>query len=237
MARSVIILFVAVFCLLARLDAQEQPKVVKGTVQVGIHKLTFSPDYVYEILVESAKSELHVTLVDVPYQAVHHFSDDPKVIPKVERLSSPVKKCAGELRIDPGFSTPSGPQEYTLTVRPIKLDPKTILHVKGTLSDKDKQSATIGREHVVKLAKGKLYVAEMSVDLKDAIPYPSCSCQVGQERDSWSIVTASDQGGKPARCVIRPKFDGDYKVDAALTAYDLRGAQCGYTLKVFQQAK
>jgi hypothetical protein len=26
-------------------------------------------------------------------------------------------------------------------------------------------------------------------------------------------------------------------VDAALTAYDLRGAQCGYTLKVFQQAK
>jgi hypothetical protein len=239
MRRLLIVLFAAIFCLLARLEAQEQPKVLKGTVQVGIHKFTFSPEYVYEILVESAKSEMHATLGDVPSQWVNHLSDDPQAIRKVERLCSPVKKCEGEIRIEPGYHTPSGPQEYTLTVRPIKLDPKAILNVKGTLSDKDNRPdrGSVGRGHVVKLTKGKLYVAEMSVDLKDAVPFPSCSRQVGEENDSWSIVTSSDQGGKPARCVIRPKFDGEYKVDAALTTHDLRGVQCGYTLKVFQQAK
>jgi hypothetical protein len=239
MARSLIVLLAAVFCLLARLEAQEQPKVVKGTVQVGIHKVTLSPEYVYEILVESGTSEMHVTLGDVPSQWVNYLTDDPKAIRKVERLCSPVKKCEGEIRIEPGYQTPGGPQAYTLTVRPVKLDPKPILNVKGTLTDKDNRPnrGSVGREHVVKLAKGKRYVVEMSVDLKDAVPFPSCWCQVDEEKDSWSIVTSSDQGGKPARCVIRPKFDGEYKIDAALTAQDLRGARCGYTLKVFQQAR
>jgi hypothetical protein len=240
MSRSLIVLSAACFCLVPCLEAQDQPKVIKGTVQAEIHKFKFSPEYVYVILVESAKSEMDVTLRDVPNQWVFHFTDNPNAIHKVERLCSPVKEREAEVCVAPGLNAPSGPQKYTLTLKPIKLEAKPILEVKGALTDKDNrpERGQIGQEHAIKLVKGKLYVAEMSVEPKNEIPFPSCSRDVGEERDYWGIVTSSSESGKPARCVIRPKFDGEYKVDASLAlTRNLNGASCGYTLKVFQQAK
>jgi hypothetical protein len=153
-----------------------------------------------------------------------------------EMFYSPLKEDKAEVRVTPSSALPAGPQPYTLDVERRRLSKKPLLQVKGQLTNEDRQDGIIGKRYPLQLVKGRLYVAEMSVGAKSAVVNPGFVREV-EPRDWDRFLTDSGKGGRPARCVFRPKYDGKYsaRADLAFPA-KLTDEPCSFSLTVYQEA-
>ncbi|HYT87858.1 MAG TPA: hypothetical protein VEL76_03990 [Gemmataceae bacterium] len=221
--------------------AQDFGKPIQGQVQIGLHEFTLSPDSAYIVRLSSRKYLHDLYLGETFTQVGATTYPDEKGAQNEtgvrELFCSPVKECKVAVRVTPAGGLPGGPQPYTLVVERHKLSKKPLLQVKGKLTAKDRPAPdkSIGKHYPVQLVKGRLYVAEMTIDAKGELAAPGFG-RAGEPADWSNFLTGSEKRGHPARCVFRPKYDGKYHAMAELFG-DVAEAGCSYTLTVYQETK
>src|SRR4051794_12482438 len=83
--------------------AQDFDRPIKGTVQVGVHNYTMTPDAIYVVRVSSkaARPSLEIRGDDVTPQLV--FDPDAPADAPEERHCSPPRECKVEVRVHPNL--------------------------------------------------------------------------------------------------------------------------------------
>jgi hypothetical protein len=216
--------------------AQELNKPIRGQVQAGAHSFELDSNAAYVATLTSKNTRLDVSVTGVNAQRQFNFDEPKDKVYKEEVFFSPVKKAKALVRVAPGFDTPGGPHDYTLEVKRLAFDKKPLLETKGVLTNKDRAGPgkIIQKGFPLKLAKGRLYVAEVAIDLDGINPCPGFEPVKEGANSSYSVAGYE---GKVGRLVFRSTADLDYRAQAGIFDELKAGQTCKFTLTVYQAAK
>jgi hypothetical protein len=218
MNRRSIVLVLSVFCLFIPGPARAQKDiVVEGQIKIGVHKLKFDTDTVYQFEVVGKNFSPNVTLPDAFLANTADFFKDRDTF---RALYMPAKKSEQTVIITPnifGRPAPEGTLDYTMTVKVMKLDETPLLKKEDKITADDPRynqafRKTQFKAYPIKFVKGKTYI----IDMVKTVAADKIDPFLLLENPMKQVIMQNDDGGgfPNARIMHRATTDGEYRIIA-----------------------